>query len=66
MTNYEKIKNMSIEEMVVMFDEIRHFGCYYCYFHYERERKGLDRQCPYTTDCVEGYRKWLEQEVDND
>ena len=60
MTNYERIKNMSVEEMAVMLaDEIPHGDCYGCdkcdYSH-----------SPYRLNdgCQDGWLEWLESEVD--
>lgn len=63
MTNFENHKRLDIDELAATFDDIRRFGCYYCFYHYERERNGQDRECPNGTSCIEGYRKWLESEV---
>lgn len=59
MTNYDRIRNMSIEEMAIMLaDEIPHGDCY-----------GCDLCCnviisPHRLrdDCQEGWLKWLESE----
>lgn len=65
MTNNDYINQMSSAEKAELFAYIRQFGCYCCFYHYERERKGLDRQCPHDTDCVEGYRLWLKEDLDS-
>ena len=60
MTNYERIKNMSVEEMA---DYIFDLGneIEYCYGHcaYQDE----DR-CPMGSGCIGGVIKWLESEVE--
>lgn len=54
MTNYEKIKGMSIEEMAVFLNVS---DCYRCAFYTE--------ECGHcTTDCEEGIKKWLRQKVE--
>lgn len=56
MTNYEKIKNMTFEEMVGL---IRCEGvCNYCIYADDDNCKGLK--------CQEGVTAWLNQEADND
>lgn len=53
MTNYEKIKNMTIEEMAeCLQDGINECDC--CAY-------GLNFACPNT--CIYGIKKWLETEV---
>lgn len=66
MTNYERIKNMSVEEMAIaifnLYFTINGLNCEKC--------------CAYTTDeecnktdndgkgtCIDGIKKWLESEV---
>ena len=59
MTNYERIKGMSVEEMAVLLaDEIPHGDCYGCHGCHDVEP-------PYRLDnaCQEVWLKWLEQEV---
>lgn len=61
MTNYERIKTMSIEQMAVMLaDEIPHGDCYSC-------DKCSSIQSPYRLDdcCQDGWLKWLEREAEN-
>ena len=54
MTNFEKIKNMTIEEMAEwMQSDIS--GCFCCTY-------GHDFTCP--NSCIYGISKWLEGEVD--
>lgn len=51
MTNFERIKAMSLDEMAgVMAKE----GCYYCEYATIDDCGGW---------CKEGFRKWLESEV---
>ena len=58
-TNFDRIKAMSIEEMAVMIaDEIPHgdcSGCYQCVY-LEKPYRMLDK-------CQEGWLEWLEREV---
>lgn len=58
MTNYEKIKNMSIEEMALFFDDITSCKvreCNGCPFADAPKNKGLFPECNVSTK-----RKWLE------
>ena len=49
MTNYEKIKSMSIEELAVFIaNEIPHGDCYGC------------RLCHIGNSCEDGWLKWLQ------
>lgn len=67
MTNYEKIKNMSVEEMAEWLDEIlSDNSCYLCkiknivkcsYF----EEEDFDSRCQL---CVKNRKLWLESEVE--
>lgn len=54
MTNFEKIKNMSVEEMAEWLQEDIN-GCFCCIY-------GRDFTCPNT--CLYGISKWLESEVE--
>lgn len=54
MTNFEKIKNMSIEEMVKFFDA--NSSCDMCFNNYA--------VCSSRRKCVEGIKKYLESEVE--
>lgn len=55
MTNYEKIKNMSVEEMArAIFDKVEE-GCRYC----------SQRECsPKKQDCIGGIIDCLQSEVE--
>lgn len=50
MTNYERIKNMSVEEMVLFLHSINHFG--YGFMNIDGE-----------VITNEGLKKWLEKEI---
>ena len=52
MTNYEKIKNMSVEEMVDFMVLVNASGCDCC--------KGI---CA-GMSCNDGFKNWLESEAD--
>ena len=58
MNNYERIKNMSLEEMAVMLaEEIPHGDCYGC------------ELCDYIyacQDCTAAWKRWLEEGVSNE
>ena len=53
MTNYEKIKNMSVEEMAEFFKG----ECNFCALH---------GKCRDFNSCHEGHKQWLESEAEND
>lgn len=54
MTNYEKIKNMTVAEMVMFID--CEGTCNYCIYADDDNCKGLK--------CREGVKAWLNQEVE--
>ena len=54
MTNYEKIKNMTIEEMAKLFT--RYYHCGFCVNH----------PSFYLRECYEGTKKFLESEAVED
>lgn len=55
MTNYEKIKSMSIEEITdFLFEYAGSVTCENCY---------LNTKCKFSTSCIDTIRKWLENEV---
>ena len=55
MTNYEKIKSMSLEEIVQFMNDLYDDPCEYCVTQYP---------CPIedTTCCTRGHKLWLESE----
>ena len=53
MTNYEKIKNMTVAEMVMFIDF--EGTCNYCVYANDDNCKGLK--------CREGVKAWLNQEL---
>lgn len=60
MTNFEKIKAMSIKEMVeFIMDIIGEDGCYCC-----PANEFWVKYCKDSFDCYEPIGKWLESEVD--
>ena len=60
MTNYERIKDMSIEEMAVMIaDEIPHGDCYGC----GRCHIKFDEPYRLNDGCQDAWLEWLESEV---
>lgn len=62
MTNYEKIKNMSIEEMTVFFDNICNSilsDCSLCPA-YNLCRTGDN----WSNECIKNINSWLESEVE--
>lgn len=67
MTNYEKIKAMSVEEMAeFMFDENEnnYNYCDFCkqYSNYAPHCESVD----FEEDCIKARMKWLESEVEED
>lgn len=66
MTNYEKIKNMSVEEMAEWLDEILlDNSCYPCKIRDINKcgysEKSFDSRCQL---CVRNRKLWLESEVE--
>ena len=62
MTNYDRIKAMSVEEMAVMIaDEIPHGDCYGC----GRCHIKFDEPYRLSDGCQDAWLSWLESEVDN-
>lgn len=60
MTNYERIKQMSIEEMAVMLaDEIPHGDCHDCNLECAICERDKFQDC-----CINAFYKWLESEVE--
>lgn len=55
MTNYEKIKTMTIDEFM---DFVMSCGCQTCIFEHG------DLKCADSRLCSEGIKKWLESEVE--
>lgn len=54
MTNYEKIKEMSIDEMAALLER----ECYLCVCYHEPGNCSLS--------CKEGVKKWLEAEAETE
>ena len=52
-TNYDRIRNMSIEEMAEFMKELVLNSCYYCVGN-----------CQRMDSCKDGFINWLESEVD--
>lgn len=57
MTNFEKIKNMSIEEMVYKLDEV--FACEFCPIEV------FCRKNKKTIACKTVWKNWLKREAEN-
>ena len=58
-TNYEKIKNMNIDEMARMIKDEMMCQCRFCI--YSKDCLGTDYQ---RTRCFDGIKQWLEQECE--
>lgn len=54
MNNYEKIKQMSIEEMITF---MRNANCY--------TTCAYQKECQGDKNCNEGIKEWLKSEVEN-
>ena len=52
MTNYEKIKNLSVEEMARFMDIHNIYPCRHCI------------GCENSSSCEQGIKKWLESEAE--
>jgi hypothetical protein len=52
-TNYERIKQMTVDEMAYWVDENFEIGCEFCGYYC----KG---------DCVKGFKQWLLKEAENE
>lgn len=59
MTNYEKIKNMSVEELAELLNT---YGCAKCAFE---AGEGIYCYKASEQGCKEGIRIWLDSEIDN-
>lgn len=55
MTNYEYIKNMTVEQMAKLINRIGYFPCEYCEY---TDSPGCG------TKCAEGIKKFLESEAE--
>lgn len=55
MTNFEKIKQMSVEEMIMLI--CHNYKCRKCVQYHRQECDGY---------CYNGIKEWLESEVEND
>lgn len=61
MTNFHRIKEMSVDEMVDFIENETDGICECCVFHYKRhEERCWDKDGM----CKEGIKKWLEREVE--
>ena len=67
MNNYEKIKNMTIDEMAEFIDEASISGeytCSYCKIYEDWLKVDTDEDiteyCKY--NCINGVKQWLQQE----
>lgn len=58
MTNYEKIKNMSVEEMTGLMAHIANYPCLFC-----ADKAGCCSKGD-VIKCYNGLKKWLESEVE--
>jgi hypothetical protein len=54
-TNYEKIKNMNIDEMAEYLSNIA--GCAFCIYEFEQD-------CNQAVGCVCSIKQWLEKECE--
>ena len=54
-TNYDKIKNMTVDEMAEYLSN--RTACAFCIYEFEQE-------CNQAVGCVEGIKQWLLSEAD--
>lgn len=57
-TNYEKIKNMTVDEIAELLDIHIAYRCLHCSYHY----KNKGERCTILSDCKKGYLQWLQSE----
>lgn len=57
MTNYERIKSMSVEEMAAFMEDCHSMGCLMC--------SAGKRDCC-TDECIKGHLLWLQREAEED
>lgn len=62
MTNYERIKSMSVEEMANAIHSID-YPCEFCMQNRHRDHNGL---CNASGSCVDGIKRFLESEVETE
>ena len=64
MTNFEKIKGMTVEEMVYFLKDAQDGDdcCSLCAFDHEEYKLCTSQR----VSCIDGYKKWLESEVDDE
>lgn len=56
-TNYEKIKNMTVEELAEFFHKTN--ACFYCIY------EGLEEtECDESEGCLSGIKQWLQAEAE--
>lgn len=55
MTNLDRIKNMTVDELVELFDNIGHDCTRTCSY--------FDTDMCHSENCIDGIKKWLEQEA---
>lgn len=56
-TNYDRIRNMNVDELAEFLEEFKKYRCPNCAYHYEEE------PC-FDKYCENGLKQWLESEVD--
>lgn len=61
MNNYEKIKNMTIEEMARFFKHIKNYICKLCIYNNNEYNCYSDN-----LSCFDGIKQWLESEVEDE
>lgn len=64
MNNYERIKQMSVDEMAEFIDELGdECPCSFCQFHTSNNpQQNLEFKC--FVDCVKGVKLWLQKECE--
>lgn len=63
MTNYERIKNMSVEDLAIFITDLTNdceYGCMYCNFYINGECSSE----PYPNNYMQGCIDWLNSEAE--
>ena len=59
MTNYEKIKNLSVEKMAGLMAHIGNYPCLFC-----ADKAGCCSKGAAAVECYNGLKEWLKSEVE--
>lgn len=64
MKQIDRIRNMNAEEMADQMQNFNAYRCLCCDYHYRREKEGQSIFCNAGRDCRDGFKAWLESEVE--